>query len=117
MATAQNTPKTPAPPSSPDLNELNRMIARFAPAPLEVDLSGLSARDKQALTKLVQAAEVVNHIFMQQLWSGDLALYHKLQQDKSPLGQARLHYFWINKSPWSEIDEHKALLPGVPAKS
>jgi hypothetical protein len=116
MATAQNTPKTPAPPSSPDLNELNQMIARFAPAPLEVDLSGLSARDKQALTKLVEAAEVVNHIFMQQLWSGDLALYHKLQQDKSPLGQARLHYFWINKSPWSEIDEHKAFLPGVPAK-
>ena len=53
---------------------------------------------------------------MQQFWSGDLALYHKLQQDKSPLGKARLHYFWINKGPWSEIDEHKAFLPGVPAK-
>src|SRR6516225_9214954 len=53
---------------------------------------------------------------MEQLWSGNLALYHKLQQDKSPLGQARLHYFWINKGPWSEIDEHKACLPEVPAK-
>src|SRR6516225_652428 len=53
---------------------------------------------------------------MEQLWSGNLALYHKLQQDKSPLGQARFHYFWINKGPWSEIDEHKAFLPGVPAK-
>jgi hypothetical protein len=116
MATAQNTPTTPAPPSTPDLQELNRMIARFAPAPLEVDLSGLSAGDKKALATLVEAAEVVNHIFMQQLWSGDPALYHKLQQDKSALGQARLHYFWINKGPWSEIDEHKAFLPGVPAK-
>ena len=53
---------------------------------------------------------------MQQFWSGDLALYQKLQQDKTPLGKARLHYFWINKGPWSEIDEHKAFLPGVPAK-
>ncbi len=113
MATAQ---KTPTSPSYPDAAELNRMIARFAPAPLQVDLSGLSAGDKKALAKLIEAGHVVNHIFMQQLWSGNLALYHKLQQDKSPLGQARLHYFWINKSPWSEIDEHRAFLPGVPAK-
>jgi hypothetical protein len=98
----------------PDTAELNRMAARFAPTPLEVDTSSLSAGDKQALVKLIQAARIVNTLFMEQLWSGNLALYKKLQQDKSPLGQARLHYFWINKSPWSEIDEHKAFLPGVP---
>src|SRR5215470_12862366 len=100
----------------PDTAELNRMAARFAPTPLDVDTSGLSAGDKQALVKLIQAARVVNTIFMRQLWSGNLALYHKLQQDNTPLGQARLRYFWINKGPWSEIDEHKAFLPGVPAK-
>jgi Peptidase family M49 len=100
----------------PDTAGLNRMAARLAPTPLVVDTSSLSAGDKQALVKLIQAAHVVNTIFMEQLWSGNLALYHKLQQDKTPLGRARLHYFWINKSPWSEIDEYKAFLPGVPAK-
>src|ERR1041385_1242490 len=113
MATAQNTPTTTATPSIPNAEELNQMAARFAPAPLDVDLSGLSAGDKKALAKLVEAARLTNDVFMDQLWSGNLALYHKLQQDKSPLGKARLHYFWINKSPWSEIDEHKAFLPGV----
>jgi hypothetical protein len=117
MATAQ---KTPAPASAetsfPNADELNQMAARFAPAPLEVDLSSLSAGDKKALAKLVEAARLTNDVFMDQLWSGNLALYHKLQLDKSPLGKARLHYFWINKSPWSEIDEHKAFLPGVTAK-
>jgi hypothetical protein len=114
MATAQ---KTPAPPSQlPDAAELNRMAARFAPAPLDVDLSALSAGDKKALAKLVESARVINPLFMEQFWSGNLALYKKLQQDKTPLGQARLHYFWINKGPWSEIDEHKVFLPGVPAK-
>jgi peptidase M49-like protein len=114
MATAQ---KTPAPPSQlPDAAELNRMAARFAPAPLDVDLSGLSAGDKKALAKLVEAARVINPLFMEQFWSRNLALYKKLQQDKTPLGQARLHYFRINKGPWSEIDEHKVFLPGVPAK-
>lgn len=100
--------------SSPDAAELNRMAARFAPTRMEVDTSALSSGDKQALAKLIQAAQVVNKIFMEQFWSGDLALYHKLQQDKTPLGKARLHYFWINKGPWSEIDQHKAFLPGVP---
>ena len=100
----------------PDTAELNRMAARFAPTPLEVDISALSAGDKQALVKLIEAARIVNPLFMEQLWSGNLALYKKLQQDKTPLGQARLHYFWINKSPWSEIDEHAAFIPGVPAR-
>src|SRR4029077_7314810 len=115
MATAQKTPAAP-PPLFPDVDELNRMAARFAPVPLKVDLSGLSAGDKRALAKLVEAGHIVNHLFMQQLWSGNVALYHKLQQDKTPLGKARLHYFWINKGPWSEIDEHNAFLPGVPVK-
>src|SRR5258707_10046595 len=114
MATAQKTPASP--PLFPDVDELNRMAARFAPVPLNVDTRGLSAGDKKALAKLVEAGHVVNHLFMQQLWSGNLALYHKLQQDKTPLGKARLHYFWINKGPWSEIDEHNAFLPGVPSK-
>jgi len=102
--------------SAPGLEQLNQMTARFAPAPLEVNTAGLSAGDQKALVKLIQAAQVLNHIFLQQLWSGNLELYQKLHQDKTPLGRARLHYFWINKSPWSEIDEHKAFLPGVPAK-
>ncbi|HMF91838.1 MAG TPA: hypothetical protein VKL40_14430, partial [Candidatus Angelobacter sp.] len=99
----------------PNAAELNKMAARFAPTPLVVDTSVLSPGDKQALVKLIQASQVVNRLFMQQLWSGNQALYKRLQQDKTPLGRARLHYFWINKGPWSEIDGHTAFLPGVPA--
>jgi len=45
-----------------------------------------------------------------------MAMYERLQRDKTPLGQARLHYFWLNKGPWSDIDEYKAFLSGVPAR-
>ena len=91
------------------------MTARFVPTPLKVDTSGLSAGDQKALDKLIQAARILNRLFLQQLWAGDLALYQKLQEHKTPLGQARLQYFWINKGPWSEIDGYKAFLPDVPA--
>ena len=111
VCTAQETSS-----SSPGVDELHKMAARFAPTRLQVNTSALSAGDQKALVKLIQAARIVNRLFMQQFWSGDLALYQKLQQDKSALGQARLHYFWINKGPWSEIDEHKAFLPDVAQK-
>lgn len=100
----------------PDLAQLQKMIARFQPTELRVDVSKLSPGDRQALAKLIEAARVLNDIFLTQLWSGNHALYSKLRQDTTPLGKARLDYFWLNKSPWSEIDDHEAFLPGVPAK-
>ncbi len=92
------------------------MAARFAPVPLRVDTSKLSAGDRAALVKLIEAGRVVNRIFLQQLWSGNLALESRLEKDKSPLGKARLDYFRLNKGPWSDLDAHKAFLPGVPER-
>ncbi|MEO8597940.1 MAG: hypothetical protein ABI759_31760 [Candidatus Solibacter sp.] len=100
----------------PDLNQLKQMNARFAPVTLKHDEAALSPGDRKALPKLVEAARVLNTIFMDQVWSGNRALYAKLQKDTSPLGKARLHYFWLNKGPWSDLDEHSAFLPDVPAR-
>ena len=100
--------------ATPDLTQLEKMTARFSPTPLRVDTSKLSSGDRQALTKLIEASRVIDDIFLQQYWSGNRALYARLQKDATPLGKARLNYFWINKGPWSVLDEFKAFLPGVP---
>jgi hypothetical protein len=100
----------------PDLNELQQMTARFAPTPIEVDISKLSAGDKQALTKLVEAARILNPLFMEQYWKDNIATWNKIRRDPTPLGKARRHYYWINKSPWSALDELMAFLPGVPER-
>ena len=100
----------------PDLAELQKMTVRFSPTPIRVDTWKLSAGDRQALIKLIEASRILDEIFMKQLWDGNLALYARLQRDSTPLGKARLHYFWINKGPWSEIDEYRAFIPGVPAR-
>jgi hypothetical protein len=99
-----------------DLQTLQTMTARYAPTPLNVDISGLSDGNRKALVKLVAAAQVVNDIFLKQLWQGNPALYEQLKKDETPLGKARLHYFWINKAPWSELDDYKAFLPDVPPR-
>jgi hypothetical protein len=111
-AVVRKTSKKPLPGHA----QLEKMSARFAPTPLRVDTSGLSSGDHQALVKLIQAARLLNDVFLKQFWSGNPALYAKLQKDKTPLGKARLNYFWINKGPWSALDEYEAFLPGVPAR-
>jgi hypothetical protein len=103
-------------PDLPDLQALNRMIARFAPVELHADTSKLSAGDQKALAKLLEAARVIDKVFLKQVWSGNVALRKRLAADKSELGKARLRYFDLNKGPWSELDEQVAFLPGVPEK-
>ncbi|HEY4359340.1 MAG TPA: hypothetical protein VGN17_00125 [Bryobacteraceae bacterium] len=99
----------------PDLDELTRLIGRFAPASVTADTSKLADGDKRALARLLEAAGVIDQIFREQLWSGNVALEQRLAKDGSPIGRARLHYFHINNGPWSDLDEHAAFVPGVPA--
>ena len=100
---------------TPGIAELNRMAARFVPTVLRVDTKTLSAGDRKALAKLVEAGRVIDRIFLEQYWSGNAALEQRLQKDMTPLGRARLRYFRINKSPWSTLDNFNAFLPEVPA--
>ncbi len=100
----------------PDLAQLQKMSSRFARTELRVDTSGLAPGDLTALKKLLQAARLIDHIFLTQMWSGNRELLEKLRQDATPLGKERLHYFWLNKSPWSALDGNTAFLPGVPEK-
>jgi hypothetical protein len=102
--------------AAPGLAQLQKMTSRFAPTTLRVDTSKLSSGDREALVKLIEASRIMNDIFLVQYWSGNTALYSRLQKDTTPLGKARLQYFWINKGPWSALDNFKAFLPAVPAE-
>src|SRR4051794_19251041 len=98
--------------ASATLEQLKTMTARFAPVELRSDTSHLSAGDRAALPKLVAAARIIDQIFLTQMWSGNQALYTRLKADSSPIGKARLDYFWLNKGPWTQLDENRAFLEG-----
>ncbi|MEO8661693.1 MAG: hypothetical protein ABI693_24705 [Bryobacteraceae bacterium] len=98
----------------PDLPALQKKIARFAPVELKTDSSTLADGDRRALAKMVEAAKVIDDLFLTQLWDGNVDLRARLESDRSPLGQARLQFFRINKGPWSDLDAHQAFIPDVP---
>jgi hypothetical protein len=93
--------------------ELAKKISRFAPTVLTADTSRLSANDRQALKKIIEAAKLFDPLFLRQVWSGNDELYKKLQADKTVVGQQRLHYFLINDGPWSRLDNNEPFIEGV----
>jgi hypothetical protein len=100
----------------PDAAELQRMIARFAPTDIGADISALPASERTALAKLVEAAKIMDAIFLRQVWAGNEAMLLDLLKDQSPIGRARLHHFLINKGPWSSLDQNEPFIPGAPPK-
>jgi len=93
--------------------ELAKKISRFAPTVLTADTARLSANDRQALKKIIEAAKLFDPLFLRQVWSGNDELYKKLQADKTVVGQQRLHYFLINDGPWSRLDNNEPFIEGV----
>jgi hypothetical protein len=97
-------------------SDLGPKIARFAPTDIAADVSKLSAPDRRALAKLVEASTVLDGIYLRQVWFGNAAMLVDLARDQSPAGRERLHYFLINKGPWSRLDHDEPFVPGAPPK-
>ncbi|MFY9611066.1 MAG: hypothetical protein WAU45_20945 [Blastocatellia bacterium] len=89
-------------------------IRRFAPTEITADVSRLSENDRKALGKLIDAARLLDPLYLRQVWSGNEALLKELEGDATPEGKERLHYFMINKCPWSRLDKNEPFIDGVP---
>ncbi len=98
------------------VKELRDKAARFAPVDLTADVSALPENERQALARLIEAARVFDALFLRQVWAGNETMLMDLVRDPSELGQARLHYFLLNKGPWSRLDDNEPFIAGAPAK-
>ena len=115
LAACSGAPPAPPPPAAAapaaaatgELATLQRSTARFAPTDLTADLSALSAGDRTALKHLVQAAQVMDALFLEQVWAGNETRLYELLRDETDLGRARLHAFVVNKGPWTRLDHNE----------
>lgn len=113
-APTSSTASSPAAPAAEP--SLERQAARFAPTEIGADLSRLSSAEKHVLGKLIEASKIVDALFLRQVWAGNEAMLLDLVKGEGADARARLHYFLINKGPWSRLDHDAPFLPGAPAK-
>jgi hypothetical protein len=113
-------PSTPPPAPAPAVDkvvaDLQTKSARFAPTDLTADITALPANEREALAHMVRAAQVMDALFLEQVWAGNETMLHSLLRDESPAGKARLHEFLINKGPWARLDHNAIFVPGAPEK-
>lgn len=102
--------------SGSETSRLQQMTSRFVPTNITADVSKLSPNDRRVLAKLIEAGKIIDGIFLRQVWSGNVSMLLDLAKDQTPEGRARLHYFILNKGPWSDLDAHKPFVPGAPVK-
>jgi hypothetical protein len=121
LALAACSSPTPAPEPAkevvvPELAKLQAAAAQYARTEIGADLSKLPANERQALAKLVQAGWIMDALFLRQAWAGNEGMLLQLLTDRSPLGQARTHYFLLNKGPWDRLDHNATFIAGAPVK-
>ncbi|RPI06984.1 MAG: hypothetical protein EHM64_00885 [Ignavibacteriae bacterium] len=93
---------------------LEQKIARFAPTEISADVAGLSPGDTKALHKIIEAAQLLDPMFLRQVWSGNVERLKKLETDSTTEGKELLHYFRINMGPWSLLDNNASFINGAP---
>src|SRR5262245_48968190 len=69
------------PSSMPSTTELRTMTARFAPVDIGADVSALPETERRALGALVQAARIMDSLFLRQVWSGNDAMLQWLARE------------------------------------
>jgi hypothetical protein len=111
--------------SLPSIRQVATMASRFAPADIRADVSALPESERRALAKLVEAAKLMDSLFLRQVWAGNDAMLQELSHEAvarsratsaADADHARLHYFLINKGPWSRLDHNQVFIAGAPPK-
>jgi len=82
-------------------------LAQYTPVRLTADLSGLSDKERRMLPLLIQAAQEMDTIFWQQVYSARDSLLGAI----GDAGTRR--YVLINYGPWDRLDGNRPFLPGV----
>ena len=73
-----------AAPADPAVAALDAQAARFAPTELSADVAGLPEPERQALAHMIRAAQVMDALFLRQVWAGNEAMLLALQQRPEP---------------------------------
>jgi len=96
--------------------QLKEQIRKYAQVDISYDESMLSKPEKEALAKLVQAAGVMDEIFLRQVWEGNVDLREALlraaatDDANKELMTDLYHFYRINFGPWDRLEEDAPFL-------
>lgn len=91
------------------LKDIKAQIEKYKPIKIKYDDSYLSAGDKKALEKLVEASRLMDEIFLRQVWKGNAVLRDELRH-VSGKNKILRDYFNINFGPFDRLNHNKLFI-------
>jgi hypothetical protein len=98
--------KTAAKPTPQVVKNLEERLGKWKPVEMTFEAPGFSAREKQLLDKLVEAARQFENIYWRQSDPEGLALYKSLADAKDQPSQDLRRMLWINGSRFDLLEEN-----------
>ena len=93
--------------NSKESNELKKKIDQYAKTVIQYDENLLDTRQKVVVNKLVQAARIIDDIFLDQVYSKNSAIKKSLSNSNDSYDKLVLEYFNINFGPFDRLDHDK----------
>src|SRR5271165_1913024 len=94
--------------------DLDQRLAKFRRVPMPFPTSGLSARERQLVRKLIEACGYLESIYWRQSDPEGLLLYQALASGTNPRDQKLRTYLRINASRFDWIDGNKPFVGTAP---
>ncbi|HXN23976.1 MAG TPA: Zn-dependent hydrolase [Candidatus Dormibacteraeota bacterium] len=95
--------------------DLDERLAKFKPVKMPFNGEGLTAREKQMIRKLVDAANELEQIYWRQSDPEGLALYRSLAKSKNFRDDKLRHFLKINGSRYDLVSENRPFVGTEPA--
>jgi len=99
-----NPQKIKAQKSGATVEEINNILAQFAPTEIQYDSTLLDANQKKVVEKLYQAAVIVDSIYLDQVYSKNAEIKHELQNSDTERGKNALKLFNIMFGPFNRLN-------------
>ncbi len=92
------------------VTEVQQQLDKFVPVEISADISQLSSGDRQALGKLLEAAKIIDEIFLRQVYHKNVAIREELKHGSNPDYATLLKYFNLNFGPFDRLEGDKPFI-------
>ena len=93
---------------------LKEKISRFVPVELKYDSAILNDREKMVLKYLYRASQVMDTIYLSQVYSKNFEILKSLKASGTEISKLQLQYFNIMGGPFDRLDQDKPFIGTEP---
>jgi hypothetical protein len=91
---------------SEEVTMLKEKIAKFVPVEIQYDETLLTDREKIVLEKLYRASQIIDEIFLEQVYSKNDLIKSELTKSEDELSKLQLEYFNIMFGPFDRLEDN-----------